>query len=82
MFEPNEPIKVLALFSHGKLTPRRFCWQGRFYQIDKVNGAYKSREGLFPIYSFSVQSNGNIYEIIFKPEKMVWKLTRVYQNDQ
>ncbi len=73
----GEPIRVVAAFSGGSVEPVRFCWQGRTYQIGKINGQWVDRQPNGYSLHYSVQSGPETYYIRFCSQDLQWWLDEV-----
>jgi len=73
----NEVVRVRADFAGPVVTPRAFKRKGRVYAITRVNAAWEDREGAFAKYHFSVEAEGNVYELHLDSRDMSWRLDRV-----
>ena len=75
--EIGEPIRMLAAFSGGGVEPLRFCWGGRTYEIDAVNGRWIDRNGNGYALHYSVQVGDETYYIHFSSPDVQWWLDRI-----
>ena len=75
--ELNERIRVRADFSVGGVTPRAFKRGERVFRIARVNASWEDRRGTFKRYHFSVEAEGNLYELHLDSRDMLWHLDRV-----
>ena len=73
----NETIKVRADFTGGEITPLAFKRSGRTFRVNRVNARWEDREGTFKRYYFSVEAEGNVYELHLDSRDMSWRLDRV-----
>lgn len=76
----DEPIKVLATFEKGVITPHRFKWRSRLIEITKVNLIHRVKDGSIICYLFSVSNQTGAYKLKFNAATMHWKLDQVYQD--
>ena len=76
--EINEMISVVALFENGRAVPRSFTWRGRKYLVETINLEHQERHGDDIIFCFSVVANGNIYELSFNSQHLVWRLEKTW----
>lgn len=76
----DEPIKVLATFDKGVITPHKFKWRSRTVPIDKVNLVHRVKDGSILCYLFSVSNATSAYKLKFNAATMQWKLDQVYQD--
>ncbi len=74
----DEAIKVRADFTAGLIRPLAFKRNGRIWRIGKVNAHWEDRRERFNRYFFSVEAEGNIFEIHLDSRDMSWRLDRVY----
>ena len=72
----NTPIQVGAIFKAGVISPKWFIWEGRRYDVKKVNLAWQRAEGETLIHYFSVSDDLNSYEISFDSKGMTWRLNK------
>jgi len=75
--ELNELIRVRADFSAAGVRPRAFKRNGRVFRIVRLNASWEDRQGTFKRYHFSVEAEGNIYELHLDSRDMSWHLDRV-----
>ncbi len=73
----NEPVKVRADFNGGIITPLAFKRNGQVLRIHKVNARWEERQGHVKRYFFSVEAQGNVYELHLDSSSMAWRLDRV-----
>jgi hypothetical protein len=73
----NQPVAVLAEFSGGRCSPRRFTWNRRTYDVGAVNGAWIDRHGETPTWNFSVQAGEETYYLRLSAGTMEWWLEKV-----
>ncbi len=73
----NEPVGVLAEFSGGQCTPRRFVWKRRTYEVARVNGRWIDRHDDAASWNYSVQSGEETYYLRFLTGPMEWWLEQV-----
>ena len=73
----GEPIRVLAAFSGGSVKPARFCWQGKTYQIETINGQWVDRRVDGYSLHYSVQVGQETYYIHFSSQDVQWWLDEV-----
>ena len=75
--ELDEPIRVRADFSAGGVEPRAFKRGTQVLTITQVNARWEDRTGTFKQYHFSVEADGNLFEIHLDTRDMSWRLDRV-----
>lgn len=73
----DQTIQVGAIFKNSLLHPVWFKWDGRKYEVKKVNYAWQTKKGEALVYHFSVSSAGNTYEITFNSKEMAWRLSSI-----
>lgn len=74
-----DSIEVIAHFQNGKINPLKFLWNGRTYQIKRVNNHWREPLGNADLIHFSVHaSDGNCFELIFDNSDYSWQLANVY----
>jgi hypothetical protein len=72
--ELDDPIVVGAVFSHGKVKPVWFTWNGREIRIREVAFSWKTREGNANLLHFSVADGRALYEIVYNLETTGWRI--------
>ena len=77
----NEPVKVRADFTGGRITPIAFKRRGEVCRIEKVNARWVDTASESPVYYFSVSSGPNAYELSLSTRDMLWHLERVILDD-
>ena len=73
----DEPIRVAALFEHGKIIPQIFFWNNKPYKINRVNFFWQERQGREVISNFSVETLGGPYQISFNNHSLSWRLNKI-----
>ena len=73
----DKPIQVGAIFGSNKIIPKWFVWDGRRYEVKKVNLVWQRAEGAALIHYFSVSDDANSYELAFDSKGMTWRLNKV-----
>lgn len=76
----DEPIKVLASFDKGVITPHKFRWRSREVKIDQVNFIHRVKDGSVLSYLFSVSNTTCAYKLRFNTATLNWKLDQIYQE--
>ena len=76
----NEPIKVRVDFEGSRMTPVLFKRNGRVIRIRTVNARWEDHERQLGRYFFSVEADGNVYELHLDTRTMTWRLDRVCLN--
>lgn len=74
----NEAVKVRADFKGGTITPLAFKRNGKTFRVQRVNARWEEREGQYVRYCFSVEAEGNVFELHLDSRNMSWRLDRVY----
>jgi hypothetical protein len=76
--EIQEPIEVIALFRHGKLSPLKFRWKGREYPVRRMNCTWTTDEGETRFHHFAVMSDSpDVYELTYNRSSYEWKIENV-----
>ena len=75
--EINEVVRVRADFGAEAITPRAFRRGAKVFSVAKVNARWEDRTGAFKRYHFSVEADGNVYELHLDSRDMSWHLDRV-----
>jgi len=73
----GEPVGVLADFSGGTAEPLRFRWNGRTYEVDRVNARWIDRQGDIYSLHYSVQVGQETYFLHFAGAEVQWWLDQV-----
>jgi len=76
----DEPIKILATFDKGVITPHKFQWRSRVIKINQINLIHRVKDGSILCYLFSVSNATASYKIKFNTATMLWRLDQVYQD--
>lgn len=81
MFENiDEPVKMLASFDKGLITPHKFLWRSRVIEITKVNMIHRTKNGTVTCYAFSVSNGTAAYKLLFNVATLKWTLQQIYQE--
>jgi hypothetical protein len=75
--ELNERVRVRADFSADGVTPRAFKRRGRVFRIERVNARWEDHTLNARRFHFSVEAEGNVYELHLDSRDMGWTLDRV-----
>lgn len=73
----NEPVRVLAVFSGGQISPVKFRWKTREMDVFAVNARWRDRRGDDWAYHFSVEAGDETYYLHFATDDMQWWLDQV-----
>lgn len=73
----HEKIDCLALFKSGKITPQRFSWNNKEYEIKTINYHWQERLGQEWIHYFSVNTAADSYQISFNNTSFRWQLDKI-----
>lgn len=73
-------IKVATVFISGRIKPVWFEWKKQKFNIDKITFSWEERKGRVKILYFSVISKGELHQISFDTENLVWKLYIKQEN--
>jgi hypothetical protein len=73
----NEPVRVLAAFSGGQVSPVKFRWNTREMDVFAVNGRWRDRLGDGWAHHFSVEAGDETYYLHFSTVDMQWWLDQV-----
>jgi len=74
--EERDIIGVLAAFQTRSVRPIAFHWGLKKYRVDKVNLAYRRRDGGRLYYHFAVTSGPGTYDLCFDSATLEWRLWR------
>ncbi|MCX8044833.1 MAG: hypothetical protein N3B18_12010 [Desulfobacterota bacterium] len=70
-------IAVGAVFRRGAVVPRWFLYRGRKIPVREITYTWTEREGSTVCLHFSVSDGVNLYELSFRPERLMWILEAV-----
>ncbi|MFC1587961.1 hypothetical protein ACFL54_06610 [Planctomycetota bacterium] len=73
----DEPIKVRLDMSPGKIRPLKFKRNGQIFKIKKLNSTWIDTSGRDKVYYFSVEAEGDIYQLKWLKEDCTWWLHAV-----
>lgn len=76
VLDERELIGVVAAFQGRSVSPVAFHWGLKKYRVDRVNLAYRRRDGGRLYYHFAVTSGTGTFDLCFDPELMEWRLWR------
>ncbi len=76
----NEVVEVLTVFKKNLVWPKALKWNGRVYQINKVNMRHQTLDGQTLVHYFSVSNNDNFFKLAFNTKNLQWKLEQVYSE--
>ena len=75
----DDPVEVIAVFSHQQLRPLRFKWKDRVYKITRVTGTWKKLEGEYIVRFFAVlDEETNVFQLMYNERLTDWTLTKVW----
>jgi len=77
--EINEIIAVTTDYRLGRVVPVRFDWQNRTYTIARIHLHWEEKGlGTVKEHHFTVSAgSADMYELIFEPAEMRWRLGQV-----
>ncbi|MDB4940291.1 MAG: hypothetical protein JWO40_716 [Candidatus Doudnabacteria bacterium] len=78
--EVNEVVEVMTIFKKNLVWPKALKWNGRVYNINKVNMRHQTLEGQTLIHYFSVSDSANFFKLAFNTKNLQWKLEQVYSE--
>lgn len=73
----EEPVRVYAVFSGGEVSPVRFRWGTREFDVFAINGRWIDRQGGDCRHHFSVKAGDEIYYLHFSSHDLQWWLDQV-----
>jgi hypothetical protein len=73
----NEPVQVGAVFRKAEVVPRWFFYHGRKITVREVTYCWKENSGRTLFHHFSVSDGASLYELVFDPERLCWKLEAI-----
>lgn len=74
----NEPLRVIAYFSMGKILPATLFVRNRPVNIKKVVLSTQRRVGQTEVVTFSLASESALYEVEFNKSTCEWQLKNVF----
>lgn len=77
----EESVSVEAVFSCGRMQPRRFRWRQTVFPVEQIYLVHVSRRGRDRLYHFSLGSGRMIYELTFNNQSLAWRLVGFYEAD-
>ena len=76
----NETAEVLTVFKRDLVWPKLLRWNGRIYNINKVNMRHQTMDGQTLVHYFSVSDKDNFFKLAFNTKNLQWKLEQVYSE--
>jgi ribosomal protein L36 len=76
----DEVVEVLTIFKKNVVWPKALKWNGRVYNINKVNMRHQALEGQTLVHYFSVSDSTNFFKLAFNTKNLQWKLEQVYSE--
>ncbi len=73
----DEPVQVGAVFKKAGVLPRWFLYHGKKIKVREVTYSWKENVGQSLFHHFSVSDGINLYDLVFQPERLFWKLEAV-----
>jgi|GEM_PF-219497 len=73
----NGRIEVLSWFRNGRISPRAFIWNKKFYRVKEITYRWQERLGQAVISYFSVRTSANLYQISFNNTSYSWRIDKV-----
>lgn len=73
----NEPVKAIISFTPGQVNPISFVWRHRQIRVESVTFSWQTDEGQARLWHFSVLANKTLYELIFNPSTLGWRLEKL-----
>lgn len=74
----HETIEVAAVFQHGKCTPKKFKWQGRILEVNKITLQSDAKDGGVKKRFYSIVSGANVYRLEYNRESEQWTLLEIW----
>jgi hypothetical protein len=76
--EIGEAVEVIALFRSGQISPIKFRWRDRVYRVSRINGGWRTEEGVSRFHHFAVQSDGpDVFDLSYNERAHDWKVEKV-----
>ena len=76
----NEIVEVMTIFKKNLVWPKALKWNGRVYNINKVNMRHQIMEGQTLVHYSSVSDDTNFFKLAFNTKNLQWKLEQVYSE--
>jgi len=76
--EINEPIKVGAVFTAGRVTVSWFTWKNRRIPVERVTFTWKTNEGAKDRHCFALSNGAEVFEVSFFPGDLRWYLDKIH----
>ena len=76
----NDAIDIIVKFTPGRVTPVRFLWQHRSYEIKRINLIHRSGAGIDTIVYFSVSDDVNNFRLAFRTRDFSWTIEELYYD--
>ncbi len=73
----NEPVQVGAVFRQAGVIPQWFLYHGKKIRVREVTYSWRENIGQSLFHHFSVSDGINLYDLVFQPERMFWKLDSI-----
>lgn len=70
----DELIGVEVGFWGRRVTPLRFVWSGKRYEVKRITMNFERRDGQKKYSCFAVDTGGMMAELILDREELIWKL--------
>lgn len=70
----DEQVGVEAFFSGGRVTPRRFIWNGREITLLEITQSWEERRGLGRKIRFAACDGQSVFSLSFDPGSLNWNL--------
>jgi len=75
----HETIQVIALFSQGNCTPKKYLWRGTTFFIDQITLKSDVKDGGVKWRYFSVVANdSNVYRLSWNLDSLEWFVEEVW----
>ena len=74
----GEKIRVVTLFTKGKIKPILFKWQNLIHKILRVDFSYSKTVGREKIFYFTVETERGVFGLSFNREKFSWNLEKIF----
>jgi hypothetical protein len=78
----DEKIKVLALFdpASGRTVPYRLKWQGKIYQLSKINYYHRKKIGSMIQHIYHATDGNLDFRLSLDSETLSWRLEEIYDK--
>lgn len=73
----NESVGVEVSFGDDRVSPTRFVWRNRNYEVRRVTMQYERKDGGKRFLCFAVDTGGMTAELVMDTTDFKWRVGRV-----